>query len=129
MAKILEYRELLLADLLVDKGQVRTQDVDKEIDQLAESIRRQGLFLMGQAVVHQHSCGTASHFLFQTIAQRMTSLLQVVVRLQSQPEAFGSAEVAGEAKRGVCRHCAPFKHNLVDPAGRHIDVARHAVLA
>ena len=43
MAKILEYRELPLADLLVDKGQVRTQDVDKEVDQLAESIRRQGL--------------------------------------------------------------------------------------
>ena len=43
MAKILEYRELLLADLLVDKGQVRTQNVDKEIDQLAESIRSQGL--------------------------------------------------------------------------------------
>ena len=43
MAKILEYRELPLSALLVDKGQVRTQDLDKEIDKLAESIRRQGL--------------------------------------------------------------------------------------
>ena len=43
MAKILEYRELPLSDLIVDAGQVRTQDVDKGIDQLAESIRRQGL--------------------------------------------------------------------------------------
>ena len=43
MAKILEYRELPLADLLIDKGQVRTRNVDKEVDALAESIRRQGL--------------------------------------------------------------------------------------
>lgn len=34
---------MLLADLLIDKGQVRTRDVDKEVDALAESIRRQGL--------------------------------------------------------------------------------------
>ena len=40
MAKILEYRELPLADLLIDKGQVRTRNVDKEVDALAESIRR-----------------------------------------------------------------------------------------
>jgi len=43
MAKLLEYRELPLADLLIDKGQVRTCNVDKEVDALAESIRRQGL--------------------------------------------------------------------------------------
>ena len=43
MAKLLEYRELPLADLLIDKGQVRTRNVDKEVDALAESIRRQGL--------------------------------------------------------------------------------------
>ena len=43
MSKVLEYRELPLADLLIDKGQVRTRNVDKEVDALAESIRRQGL--------------------------------------------------------------------------------------
>ena len=43
MAKLLEYRELPLADLLIDRGQVRTRNVDKEVDALAESIRRQGL--------------------------------------------------------------------------------------
>ena len=37
MAKILEYRELPLSALLVDKGQVRTQDLDKEIDKLARA--------------------------------------------------------------------------------------------
>ena len=31
MAKLLEYRELALADLLIDKGQVRTRNVDKEV--------------------------------------------------------------------------------------------------
>jgi len=43
MATLLEYRELPLVDLLIDKGQVRTRNVDKEVDALAESIRRQGL--------------------------------------------------------------------------------------
>ena len=43
MAKLLEYRELPLADLLIDRGQVRTRNVDREVDALAESIRRQGL--------------------------------------------------------------------------------------
>ncbi|MCY4344516.1 MAG: hypothetical protein OXE83_13200 [Gammaproteobacteria bacterium] len=36
MATLLEYRELPLADLLIDKGQVRTRNVDKEVDALAE---------------------------------------------------------------------------------------------
>ena len=43
MAKIAEYREIPLGDLVLDKGQVRTRDVHKEIDQLAESIESQGL--------------------------------------------------------------------------------------
>ena len=43
MSKLLEYRELPLDDLLIDRGQVRTRNVDKEVDALAESIRRQGL--------------------------------------------------------------------------------------
>ena len=41
MAKILEYRELPLADLLVDKGQLRTQDaVASGI--IVERLRTQG---------------------------------------------------------------------------------------
>lgn len=43
MAKIAEYREIPLGDLVLDKGQVRTRDVHKDIDQLAESIESQGL--------------------------------------------------------------------------------------
>jgi ParB family chromosome partitioning protein len=43
MAKILEYRELPLADLTLGKGQVRTRDVKKDIEQLADSIDKQGL--------------------------------------------------------------------------------------
>ena len=43
MAKIVEYRELSLNDLVIGKGQVRTSDIGKDIDQLADSIRVQGL--------------------------------------------------------------------------------------
>ena len=43
MAKITEYREIPLGDLVLDKGQVRTRDVHKDIDELAASIDAQGL--------------------------------------------------------------------------------------
>ena len=43
MAKIVEYREIPLADLTLGKGQVRTHDVRKDLDQLADSIDKQGL--------------------------------------------------------------------------------------
>ena len=43
MAKIVEYKDILLDDLTVSKGQARVQDVGKGIDDLAESIKVQGL--------------------------------------------------------------------------------------
>lgn len=43
MAKIVEYKDIPLDDLKISKGQARLQDVGKEIDGLAESIRVQGL--------------------------------------------------------------------------------------
>lgn len=43
MARIIEYREIPLGDLVIGKGQVRTRDILKDVDQLAESIERQGL--------------------------------------------------------------------------------------
>lgn len=43
MAKIKEYRDIPLDDLVISKGQARTQDLGKEIDVLAESIEVQGL--------------------------------------------------------------------------------------
>ena len=43
MAKIVEYKDIPLDDLKISKGQARLQDVAKEIDGLAESIRVQGL--------------------------------------------------------------------------------------
>ena len=43
MAKIVEYKDIPLDDLKISKGQARLQDVVKEIDGLAESIRVQGL--------------------------------------------------------------------------------------
>ena len=43
MAKIKEVREIPLADLEIGKGQVRLRDVGKEIDELADSIRKVGL--------------------------------------------------------------------------------------
>ena len=43
MAKITEYTELPLDDLVIGKGQARTVDIGKEIDELAKSIEAQGL--------------------------------------------------------------------------------------
>jgi len=43
MAKLTEFREIKLQDLAIGKGQVRLSDVSKDIDELAESIKKQGL--------------------------------------------------------------------------------------
>jgi ParB family transcriptional regulator, chromosome partitioning protein len=43
MARIREVKEIRLADLEIGKGQVRLRDVGKEIDELADSIRKVGL--------------------------------------------------------------------------------------
>ena len=43
MTKIVEYRDIPLDDLVIGKGQVRTQNVGKEIEDLARSIEAQGL--------------------------------------------------------------------------------------
>lgn len=43
MAKIVDYREISLDDLVIGKGQVRTESVNTEIDYLANSIETQGL--------------------------------------------------------------------------------------
>ncbi len=43
MAKIVEYKDIPLDDLTIGKGQARVQDVSKEIEDLAESIKKQGL--------------------------------------------------------------------------------------
>lgn len=43
MAKIVDYREVPLGDLVIGKGQVRTGGPGKDIDKLIESIDKQGL--------------------------------------------------------------------------------------
>ena len=43
MAKIVDYRDVSLDDLVIGKGQVRVQDPGKGIDDLAASIEKQGL--------------------------------------------------------------------------------------
>lgn len=43
MAKIVEYRDIPLDDLVIGKGQVRTENPGKEIEDLAMSIESQGL--------------------------------------------------------------------------------------
>ena len=43
MAKILEYRDVPLDDLVIGKGQARTQDVGRDLEYLTASIRSQGL--------------------------------------------------------------------------------------
>lgn len=43
MSKIVEYKEIPLVDLVIGKGQVRTREPGRDVEQLAESIKKQGL--------------------------------------------------------------------------------------
>ena len=43
MASIVEFKEISLGDLTIGLGQVRTRDVAKEVDELADSIAQVGL--------------------------------------------------------------------------------------
>ena len=43
MAKIIDHRQIPLDDLVIGKGQVRTREPHKDVDQLAASIEKQGL--------------------------------------------------------------------------------------
>jgi len=43
MAKIIDYQDLPLDDLVIGKGQVRTSDIGRDIEELANSIKVQGL--------------------------------------------------------------------------------------
>lgn len=43
MAKIVEFKEIPLGDLRIGKGQVRLSDIERDIDELADSIRTVGL--------------------------------------------------------------------------------------
>ncbi len=56
MAKIVEYRNIPLDHLVIGKGQVRTSDPGRDIDQLAKSIKAQGL-LQPIVVCPAHQAG------------------------------------------------------------------------
>ena len=43
MARIIKYRDIPLDDLVIGKGQVRTEDPGRDVDELAQSIEAQGL--------------------------------------------------------------------------------------
>lgn len=43
MARIVDYRDIPLDDMVISKGQVRTTDLGKDLDELARSIEVQGL--------------------------------------------------------------------------------------
>lgn len=43
MAKVVEFKDILLEELEIGKGQVRLSDIDKDIDDLVDSIRKVGL--------------------------------------------------------------------------------------
>ena len=43
MASIIDFKEIPLDDLVIGLGQVRTRDVAKEVDELADSISQVGL--------------------------------------------------------------------------------------
>jgi len=54
---------------------------------------------------------------------------QVEIGLETEPEAFRQAEETGEAQVGVGGHGALAQHDLIDPAGRHLDGSGEPVLA
>ena len=62
-------------------------------------------------------------------AQRATRILEVVVGLQTQPEAFAGAEGSRQPQRGVGADPAFAENDLVDAARWHVGRARQRVLA
>ena len=54
--------------------------------------------------------------------------IQVVLCLKVQPKPLRGPEVASQSQRRVCRDGPRAVHDLVDPAGRNIDVLGKAIL-
>src|SRR5947209_8729450 len=69
-----------------------------------------------------------ANFLFELGAQMITLNLEIVPRLQIEPEAIARAKVPGQAEGLVCGDGSRAVHNLVNPPRRHTDVLGQAIL-
>ena len=54
--------------------------------------------------------------------------LEIVARLQIEPEAVTGSKVSSESKRGIRRYSASAMNNLIDTPGGHTDVLGKTVL-
>ena len=77
MAKILEYRDIPLDDLVIGKGQVRTHSPGKGIDELVQSIKIQGLL---QPIV---VCPASEHGKYEILVGQRRYLAHKLLRMDS----------------------------------------------
>src|SRR6266571_160182 len=81
------------------------------------------------ALSHDRILGARLLHAQQLLAHAQSRFLQIVVRLQSQPEAFRGAEEGGEPQRRIGGERALAEHDLVDAARGHAGSAGERVLA
>ena len=87
MARIIEYRDILLDDLVIGQGQVRTESPGKGIEELAKSIDVQGLL---QPIV---VCAARSEGKWEILTGQRRFLAHKLLKRQTIPAAVLDARV------------------------------------
>lgn len=72
--------------------------------------------------------GANSNFVFESCAKVVTLDLEIIPRLQIEPEAITCAEVASKTERSVRRNASCAMDNFVDTPRGHTDVLGEPVL-
>lgn len=75
---------------------------------------------------HHHRVGL--DFSVEAVTQAISCHIQVIVRLQAEPELCRGSEEARQALRGVGTHAPLAEHDRVDAARRYVNSNRQAVL-
>ena len=69
-----------------------------------------------------------ANLLFELGAQTVTLYLEIVARLEVEPEAVTGPEVASQPERGICGDGACAVDNLIDASRGHTDVFGEPIL-
>jgi ParB family chromosome partitioning protein len=95
MVAIKDVLDIPLADLVIGKGQVRTKDVQKEIDELADSIRVQGLL---QPIV---VCDAEKHGKYEILTGQRRFLAHKQLKLKTIRAVVLKERVAESAAKAI----------------------------
>ena len=100
MAKIVEIKEIPLDALVIGKGQVRVRDVGKDIEELASSIKKQGLL---------HLAAFAGGYLLSGIWWFSKAEATISERASAFATSTTSRNLASRSVSKTIRHWAGFR--------------------